>query len=90
MVALFARATGGLPGVEQKRMFSYPASFVNGNMFAGLFGEDLFVRLPDVEAAAVRSDGGRSWSLARNVPDWDSTLTFFVSPRTPVPWTIAL
>jgi len=32
---------------------------VNGNMFAGLFGEDLFVRLPDAEAQPIMKSGGR-------------------------------
>ena len=49
------------PGVALKPMFGNLAAFVNGNMFAGLFGEDLFVRLPDDEAAAVRRDGGRDF-----------------------------
>ena len=42
-------------------MFGNLAGFVNGNMFAGLFGEDLFVRLPDEEAVGVRRDGGRDF-----------------------------
>jgi len=49
------------PTITMKPMFGNLAGFVNGNMFAGLFGEDLFVRLPDDEAAAVRSDGGRDF-----------------------------
>ena len=43
-------------------MFGNLAAFVNGNMFAGLFGEDLFVRLPDDEAAKVRKQGGRDFA----------------------------
>ena len=31
---------------EQKKMFGCPADFVNGNMFAGVHGEGLFLRLP--------------------------------------------
>jgi TfoX/Sxy family transcriptional regulator of competence genes len=42
-------------------MFGNLAAFVNGNMFAGLFGEDLFVRLPDAEAAPIRKAGGRNF-----------------------------
>jgi TfoX/Sxy family transcriptional regulator of competence genes len=33
-------------------MFGYPCAFVKGNMFAGLFGDDFFVRLPEAERAA--------------------------------------
>ena len=46
------------------------------------------VRFPRM--SNVRIDGGRSASSARNVPDWDCTLTFFLSPRTPNPSTTAL
>jgi TfoX/Sxy family transcriptional regulator of competence genes len=42
-------------------MFGNLGAFVNGNMFAGLFGEDLFVRLPEVERAAVKRKGGRDF-----------------------------
>ncbi len=40
------------PSVERRTMFGYPCAFANGNMFAGLFGDDFFVRLPDAERAA--------------------------------------
>ena len=30
-------------------------------MFAGLFGEDLFVRLPDEQSAPIRKQGGRDF-----------------------------
>jgi TfoX/Sxy family transcriptional regulator of competence genes len=42
-------------------MFGNLSAFVNGNMFAGLFGEDLFVRLPDEQSAAIRKQGGRDF-----------------------------
>lgn len=47
------------PAVERRTMFGYPCAFVNGNMFAGLFGDDFFVRLPEAERAAflARKDG---------------------------------
>jgi TfoX/Sxy family transcriptional regulator of competence genes len=57
----FAQLVPSGPAVTMKPMFGNLAGFVNGNMFAGLFGEDLFVRLPDDEAAAVRHDGGRDF-----------------------------
>jgi TfoX/Sxy family transcriptional regulator of competence genes len=49
------------PAVTLRPMFGNLSAFVNGNMFAGLFGEDLFVRLPDDEAEAIRKQGGRSF-----------------------------
>lgn len=33
------------PGVELKPMFGHIAAFVNGNMFAGTFGDSIIVRL---------------------------------------------
>lgn len=42
--------------VSTKKVFGHPAAFVNGNMFFGVFGKDLFVRLSAsdlVEAAGT-------------------------------------
>jgi TfoX/Sxy family transcriptional regulator of competence genes len=38
-------------------MFGNIAAFVNGNMFAGVFGPDLFVRLPEEERAEAVDAG---------------------------------
>jgi TfoX/Sxy family transcriptional regulator of competence genes len=45
--------------VTVRPMFGNVAAFVNGNMFAGLFGDDIFVRLPDDEQEQVVAAGGR-------------------------------
>ena len=47
------------PAITLRPMFGNLAAFVNGNMFTGLFGEGLFVRLPDSEAEAVIKKGGK-------------------------------
>ena len=57
----FTELVPGGPAVTLRPMFGNLAAFVNGNMFAGLFGEDLFVRLPDDESAAIREKGGRDF-----------------------------
>ena len=57
----FSKLVPAEPAVTLKPMFGNLAAFVNGNMFAGLFGEDLFVRLPDDESANVRKQGGRDF-----------------------------
>jgi TfoX/Sxy family transcriptional regulator of competence genes len=44
-IAAFARATGRLRGVEPRKMFGYPAVFVNGNMIAGLVRDRMVIRL---------------------------------------------
>ena len=45
LIQQFGRAVEGLPGVESRKMFGYPAVFVNGNMFAGLFHDSMILRL---------------------------------------------
>jgi TfoX/Sxy family transcriptional regulator of competence genes len=59
--AAFSKLVPAEPTVTMKPMFGNLAAFVNGNMFAGLFGEDLFVRLPDDESVHVRKQGGRDF-----------------------------
>lgn len=60
--AAFAKLVPGGPTVTLRPMFGNLAAFVGGNMFAGLFGEDLFVRLPDDASAKVRKQGGRDFA----------------------------
>jgi TfoX/Sxy family transcriptional regulator of competence genes len=59
--AAFSKLVPAEPAVTMRPMFGNLAAFVNGNMFAGLFGEDLFVRLPDDESAPIRKQGGRDF-----------------------------
>ena len=44
-IRAFARATARLRGVEARKMFGYPAVFVNGNMIAGLVRDRMVIRL---------------------------------------------
>jgi TfoX/Sxy family transcriptional regulator of competence genes len=46
LVDLFAGVVPGPPAAERK-MFGYPAGFVNGNMFMGLFQDEMILRLPE-------------------------------------------
>src|SRR5258708_21290517 len=55
----FTKLVPGGPTVTLRPMFGNVAAFVNGNMFAGLFGEDLFVRLGEQERAELVEQGGR-------------------------------
>ena len=57
----FTKLVPDEPAVTMRPMFGNLSAFVNGNMFAGLFGEDLFVRLPDDESAPIRKLGGRDF-----------------------------
>ena len=47
-----------IPGVEVKPMFGQLGAFVNGNMFAGLFGDSVGVKLDEEGAAQLRDLGG--------------------------------
>jgi TfoX/Sxy family transcriptional regulator of competence genes len=60
--AAFTKLVPDAPTVTLRPMFGNLAAFVNGNMFAGLFGEDLFVRLPEAESAKVRTAGGTDFA----------------------------
>jgi TfoX/Sxy family transcriptional regulator of competence genes len=51
-VRVFGEAVSGLEGVEPRKMFGYPAAFVNGNLFAGLHSGGLVLRLPEAERVA--------------------------------------
>jgi TfoX/Sxy family transcriptional regulator of competence genes len=47
---IVARFAGALPRsslIEQKKMFGYPSAFVHGNYFAGLYEENVVLRLPE-------------------------------------------
>ena len=46
------------PGVEVKPMFGNLGAFVNGNMFAGLFGSSLGVKLGEEDRAALSAIRG--------------------------------
>lgn len=50
------------PGVALKPMFGNLAAFVHGNMFAGLFGDDLFVRVSDADRSILLARGGRDFA----------------------------
>jgi TfoX/Sxy family transcriptional regulator of competence genes len=46
------------PGVEVKPMFGNLGAFVNGNMFMGLFGSDIGVKLAEPDRAALLREPG--------------------------------
>jgi TfoX/Sxy family transcriptional regulator of competence genes len=61
--AAFAKLVPDGPTVTMRPMFGSLSAFVNGNMFAGLFGEDLFLRLSEDDTARVRKQGGRDFEV---------------------------
>jgi TfoX/Sxy family transcriptional regulator of competence genes len=56
--AFFQSLVPERPDVKVKPMFGNVSAFVNGNMFMGLFGSDLFVRLPDSDREKLMKAGG--------------------------------
>jgi TfoX/Sxy family transcriptional regulator of competence genes len=61
--AAFQKLVPPDPAVTTRPMFGNLSGFVNGNMFCGLFGEDLFVRVSDEDQARVRKQGGRAFEV---------------------------
>jgi len=59
--AAFARVVPDEPSITIKPMFGQMSAFVNGNMFCGIFGEELMVRLPEEEIAKIKKQGGRDF-----------------------------
>jgi TfoX/Sxy family transcriptional regulator of competence genes len=52
LIKLFEEATPGPPATP-KKMFGFPAAFVNGNMFMGLHQENMILRLPEDSRAEL-------------------------------------
>jgi TfoX/Sxy family transcriptional regulator of competence genes len=46
------------PSIVIKPMFGHIAAFVNGNMFAGTFGSEVFVRLGEKEGSRLLRENG--------------------------------
>jgi TfoX/Sxy family transcriptional regulator of competence genes len=58
VVALFERVFPDDPRAERRQMFGYPAGFVNGNMFGGLFANDVMLRLSDADRQVFQEQHG--------------------------------
>jgi TfoX/Sxy family transcriptional regulator of competence genes len=56
--ALFTRLTPKSPRITTRLMFGNDAAFVNGNLFFGIYGPDVFVRLPADEAKELLEEKG--------------------------------
>lgn len=52
LIKLFEEVTPGPPATS-KKMFGFPAAFVNGNMFMGLHQENMILRLPEDSRAEL-------------------------------------
>ena len=63
-LALFQGLVPHGPGVEVKPMFGNIAAFVNGNMFMGVFGADVGLKLDSADLHALREAGGQPFGPA--------------------------
>lgn len=53
LVRTFENAMKDFPMVQQRKMFGFPAAFINGNMFVGLFNDRMMLRLSPADAAKL-------------------------------------
>ena len=62
LVATFDEAMPGPPATKRK-MFGFPAGFVNGNMFMGLFEDSMILRLPPAQREElIQLHGGKPFA----------------------------
>jgi TfoX/Sxy family transcriptional regulator of competence genes len=46
-IAIYQGIVSRLDGIEKRKMFGCPCAFVNGNMFFGVYQDQLFLRMGD-------------------------------------------
>lgn len=62
LVAIFDEVMPGPPATKRK-MFGYPASFVNGNLFMSLFEDSMILRLPgDLREELIQLHGAKPFA----------------------------
>ncbi|HYK11559.1 MAG TPA: TfoX/Sxy family protein [Gemmatimonadales bacterium] len=59
LVATFEKALRGVRGAEPRKMFGYPAAFLNGNLFASLFGNSMILKLSEEDRAELTKAGAK-------------------------------
>ena len=74
------------PRVEVKPMFGNLGAFVNGNMFAGLFGADIGVKLAPADQDKLRAAGGGPFGPAERPMGGYVTLPAAFTKAKAKPW----
>ena len=59
LTTAFSRAVGDLPDVESRQMFGYPAAFTKSQMFAGVFQDQMILRLGAGDRESIGQKGAR-------------------------------
>ncbi|MFL5737056.1 MAG: TfoX/Sxy family protein [Actinomycetota bacterium] len=66
--AFFESVVPERPDVQIRPMFGQLSAFVNGNMFMGVFGTDVFVRLSEDDGDVLLKAGGRAFEPMKGRP----------------------
>src|SRR5216684_4080769 len=72
VIEALAHVAAGMTGIERRKMFGFPALFINGTMFAGVMGEAIVVRLPEAERQHLveRGEATPSVAMGRVMREW--------------------
>ena len=84
--ARFERLVPADDRVEVKPMFGNLGAFVNGNMFMGLFGSDVGVKLDESDQRALREAGGGPFGPSDRPMAGYVTLPRTLSEATAISW----
>jgi TfoX/Sxy family transcriptional regulator of competence genes len=85
--ARFERLVPEAPGVAVKPMFGNLGAFVNGNMFMGLFGSDVGLKLPpDGQAELLAEPGAGPFGPAERPMGGYATIPASWTPDEAGPW----
>jgi TfoX/Sxy family transcriptional regulator of competence genes len=69
LVERFAAVLPDHPSIERRSMFGYPAAFLNGNMFCGLYQDHFILRLPEAERIEfLKLPGAKTFEPMRGRP----------------------
>jgi len=89
LVETFQHAVGGMTGVTTRQMFGYPAAFVGGRMFAGLFQNSLVLKLAAEDRAELSRRGATAFEPMPSRPMGEFVVapaTLVAKPGELVPW----
>lgn len=68
LIEFFASVLPG-PPVTGRKMFGYPAGFVNGNLFMSLFADQMILRLPDdARTELLKKTGAKQFEPMKGRP----------------------
>ena len=84
--ALFDSLVPADDRVQVKPMFGNLGAFVSGNMFMGIFGSDVGVKLESADAQALRDLGGQAFGPAERPMSGYVSLPPTFSATTAKPW----